>query len=453
MTDQELKKAYQKYLEQYAAYEINEAYTEGKNPDIYRDLKKKDPDNRIPVPLAKSAVEDMTGYAGRDIKISYRKVDQTNGTDAKEDEYQALMDSIQDFNDDDTLLSELYQEMISQKEVYLLLWTSDTMNLDRGMLTPEYQMVTMEDMIVFYTRSLKPEVSHAIRFIKDEDEKGIKTIEAIIYYPLFAESYISRDGGNWTRNELGDVSYPYQKCPIVVLKMSREGGPIFKAEIPLIDAHDKGLSKTQNEIDRFNALIALFPGKVTKEFISKLEQMKAIDELGDYERWPEFLEKNLAGVEAFTNKQLDRLERLFHKTIKIPDMTSLDFAGGAEAASAKAYKLLGMEFKASGIEIYFFKAMYRRAELINDVINASVMSIDTELYTPFVTMKRNLPIDELQKAQIAVQLKGIVSDETLLKFMPRTIVEDPAGELERIKKQNESCVQNIYNHHRHLGTL
>ena len=42
---------------------INDAYVLGKNPTIYSSSIGEYPDNRIPIPWAKSAVEDLTGYA------------------------------------------------------------------------------------------------------------------------------------------------------------------------------------------------------------------------------------------------------------------------------------------------------------------------------------------------------------------------------------------------------
>ena len=55
----------------------NERYVIGNNPAILDKEPGKAPDNRIPTPLAKSAVEDMTGYAGRagDVKTSYELVE------------------------------------------------------------------------------------------------------------------------------------------------------------------------------------------------------------------------------------------------------------------------------------------------------------------------------------------------------------------------------------------
>ena len=46
--------------------------------------------------------------------------------------------------------------------------------------------------------------------------------------------------------------------------------------------------------------------------------MKLLDGMDqwDADKWPRYLEKNLAGIQAFYTDLADRLERLYHATIK-----------------------------------------------------------------------------------------------------------------------------------------
>ena len=62
---EQIKKYRESLTDRALIYAENRAYVEGKNPAIHRERKKKDPDNRVPVPLAKSSIEEMAGYAGR----------------------------------------------------------------------------------------------------------------------------------------------------------------------------------------------------------------------------------------------------------------------------------------------------------------------------------------------------------------------------------------------------
>lgn len=418
-------------------YKENEAYTRGKNPELFRKKKTKDPDNRIPIPLAKIAVDDMTGYAGRDIAVTYANVEAKDDDKTKTDDYQEIMRTFQEYNEDNLLLSDAFKEMLKHERTYLLFWTSDELTLSNGMLTPEYSIVGLDRMVVIWDGALKPKMKIAALFGTEEDNP--ENQEVILYLPLMAERWTKKKNATeWMQDTEYINNYPYTSVPAVEIKMSREGGPLFEAEKPMIDANDRGISKSMNEMDRFNALIALFPGKVDAEFVKLLEEKKIIDQLGQYDsdKWPQYMEKNLEAVNEFYNKLLDRLERLFHKSVKVVDFSSTEFSSGDDSGAARAFKVLAMEFKASEIEIYFKKAMNRRTELFNDVINASTSSIKTEDYKTVTIMKRNLPVNDLQKAQIAQILKGLqVSDLTILKIFGKDFVPDPEAEVKAMQDQ------------------
>jgi SPP1 family phage portal protein len=211
-----------------------------------------------------------------------------------------------------------------------------------------------------------------------------------------------------------------------------------------MDAIDELISKTQNEVDRYNALITLFPGKIDEDMINRLTVLAKpfIDELDNYDpaAWPRYLEKNLSGVNEFYKAQADRLERLFHKTLNVPDMSDEKFAG-AQSGVAIAYKLIGFEFLVSEIEVYFRKGLNKRKQMYFEFINnATPRTIDPDKYTQQITWKRNIPVDDKEKVAIAAQLMGLgVSDETILKYLPSSIIDDAKKELERMAAEPEDA--------------
>jgi len=239
-------------------------------------------------------------------------------------------------------------------------------------------------------------------------------------------------GGSGPFREIETTPHPYGRVPINVYKANGSGLPFFESEKGLIDAQDKLLSSSVNEVDRFNAVMALFPFKVDKAFVDKLRDMNVIDDLDQFERWPEYLEKDLGKITAFYDQLADRLERLFHKSIKVPDFSDENFVGNASGV-ALAYKLLGLEFKAAQIDIYFDRGIRGRYELIGRGLNAGVARYNLDDYEAIIDNKRNLPVDDAAKVQIAQQLMGIVSQETILKMLPNSIVPDVEKELERLK--------------------
>jgi hypothetical protein len=57
-----------------------------------------------------------------------------------------------------------------------------------------------------------------------------------------------------------------------------------------------------------------------------------------------------------------------------------------------------------------------------------------------ITFNRNLPDDIFQLSQIAANLKGTLSDETILRMFPTYVVEDVEAELEKVNRQRDESV-------------
>jgi SPP1 family phage portal protein len=440
MDSSDIKKKKESLDKKHACYKSNFAYANGKNPTILTEPVKKDPDNRIPIPLAKTAVSDMSGYAGRAGDTTVKILDDGT-TEAEREEYEKLLLSITAHNKTDLETAELYEEALTQGVAYELFWTSDDLKLKT--VTPEYKIVSALEIVPIFTSSLKPELSHAIRFWKVGDVEY-----ADVYEPLFVTHYIkSKSEEEYkldpSKGKDSITEYPYKTVPLAIYPINRHAVSLFDAEKPIIDAHDDLISKSTNEIDRFNAMKLLMPGLVTKEMADKISSMGIFQNLGDDKKsWPEYLEKNLGGIETFYNALADRLERLFHKSIKIPDMTAESFAGGAQSGVAIAYKLIGMEFKASQIDTHFDQGINKRIELINDVLETSYTYVNDIKIK--ITHKRNLPIDESAKVEQALKLKGNISDEAYLRMFPRSIVPNVQEELDRLELEPDRQQVELY---------
>lgn len=424
-TLQELNKQRHRKSEQ---IKENNRYVKGENPNTLDALPEKKPDNRITIPLAKMAVDTLCGYAARpgDIQQFWEL---TDGETSPDDDYVTAQKEIAKHNDEHLETTDLYVSALTQGVSYELLWVSDKLTLPgSGTMTPEYKRIPNYEIELVWSEEIKPELLAAVRFWK-----GSEAQYADVYYPFKSERWQSKDDGSeWARDKTSDTVYPYSKVPLAIYPINEDMISLFQAEKGLIDANDKLLNKSVNEIDRFNALIALFPDKVDKAFVEKLRNLQVIDELGQYDKWPEYLEKNLSNIDSFYNSLHDRLERLFQQSTKIPDFTDEEFAN-AQSGVAMAYKLLGLEFVASKIEAYFFKGLEMRNELINDVLRAGGMPVEDYKY--IIKPLRNMPVDKKAAVEMAVMLKGVVSDETILRMLPRDIVDDVKAELERLENQ------------------
>ena len=88
---------------------------------------------------------------------------------------------------------------------------------------------------------------------------------------------------------------------------------------------------------------------------------------------------------------------------------------------------------------YDNKALTRRIELISEILKLT----DSEYIWRDVTIRftRNLPADLQEIVNIVNQLRGVVSEKTLLSLLP--FVTNPDKELEEVKKEKEENM-NLY---------
>lgn len=425
MTPKEIERYYAELQMKQKRIRENSTYAYGKNHKIYTNEAKPNPDNRIPIPLGKSAVTDITGYAGRPGEIKTEYINIT--ADEPGDEVAELLSLFGEHNKEGLENSELLTTSLSLGMAWELWYTSDKLELDKGMRTPEYVILKNSECLPIFSDDLKPELISFMRFWTSKEKKEY----CDIYYPLYSERWV-KEKDSWMPEKEGATIYPYSKVPVIQFRTSMYDEPVFEAQKPIIDGLDAIVSNTQNEVDRFAGLTMLFPEKISQTALKKV--MEAIqpffDDLDaiDSDKWPRYMEKNLAGVYEFYKTQAESLERYFHKTIKIPDMSDKEFAGDASGV-AIAYKLIGFEFLVSEIEIYFRQGLMDRFDMYKDIIDKSTMTVNWDDYKQEIVWNRNLPVDDEMKVRIASMLQGLGFDfKIIVKYLPNSIVNGMTDE-------------------------
>jgi len=441
MDSKTIEKYYQELTKLNIKYENNIAYVKGRNPVTLNEPAKKKPDNRITIPLAKIAVDTVHGYAGRagDIQLFWESKEIDDSDQLVTDKYIEIMRAIMEHNTENLETSELYHSGLVQGKSYELLWVSDDLHIP-GAMTPEFKKIPVNEVVIIWSKELKPKKEAVLRFQKYEEK-----ILVDIYYAKYSERYERKNGmmttGEWYRDELNDTSYPYEQPPLVIYPVNEDMDSVFEAEKGLIDGNDKILNKTVNEIDRFNALIALMPGRISKEVQNKLIDMGVIDDLNKFDKWPKYLQKDLSGINDLYSGAAKWIQDTFFQSVSVPNFADKDFTNAASGLSL-AYKLLGLEFLASKIETYFTQGLQERNELINDVLRVS-SKYKVDDYKLVIKSNRNLPTDVQAAAEIAQKLIGVVSKETLLRFLPTTIVDDAEKEMERIEQERDGITVDL----------
>jgi SPP1 family phage portal protein len=437
MDKETLKEIYAAQSSTVSQYLVDQAYVRGKNPTIARNATGDDPDNRLAIPLAKVAVDNMAGYMlpPGDPDIYYQLVDAGEDWDKKDDEYNRIIKEWREFNDDGLHVAEMVTEALSHGVAYEVYWTSagDTTEYP---VKPEWVMVPASQIYIKWSNQLKPVKEYAVRFYRDGENQ-----HAVVYYPGAAEGWVKEKDVDWKPFPDDDMAYPFEVVPVLEAKINKDGLCLFEAEKQTIDQLDKVMSKSLNEVDRFNAMIALFPFIVTPEIASQLKSMGYFQGLEQYDadKWPRYLEKNLGGAVEFYKWMAENLERLFHKTSRIIDFTDPTFGGGDESGVAKAMKLLCMEMVAAKAEIYLRRWLVERKELFDACINAGTSDIDTSIYKAEIKWRRNVPVSAKEQLEIASLMMGLgMTKEAILKILPKAILEDWERELEEQEKETAS---------------
>lgn len=415
----------------------NKMYVTGRNPTIVGEREKPEPDNRIPVPLAKIAVNTVVGYAGRpgDITTEYVRAEVS---ETAPDGYETVIAGFQEHNNEDIENSELLNVALSQGVAYELWWVSDQGEGEdeesEAMPMPEFRKCPANEAFPVYSQTLKPELEAFVRYWTRHDMSNgdmVETSVADVYYPFKRERWEKAHDSDRYRF-IEEEETPYSE-PAIEFTINMDKAPIFEAEKPLIDSYDSAISKSQNEVDRFNAAIMMLPGMMTAEMKSALRNgdTSFFDNLDQFEDWPEYLQKNLSGISEFYKEHASNIERLYHKSVGIPDISDENFAGN-QSGVAIAFKLLPLEFLVSQIEIYFKEGLQKRKTFYDDFLEMFGPDVDYEEYQTLVTWKRNMPVDEQMKVETAALLSGIVSTETVLRYLPNKIVPNVQDELEML---------------------
>lgn len=465
LDEESIRFHYERLEEQNRRYRENQLYSEGKNPQIHNMAPTKDPDNRLAIPLAKMAIADLSGYAGslRTIEIDNVNTDETAREDAETDAFIEAVEQVYEFNNTNRLTSQLYREAITQGVAYEIVFTREQ---EGNRFFPEYAKVPRSQIMPIFSDELKPELLAFIWFREIENDRrrdvdGNTVTIADVYYGK-NEIFMRNDDGEivqsnldgvierwvmvrdrWERDPSGDSQHLFDRPPLNIYKINENEQSVFEAEKGLLFAIDKLLSKSINEVDRFNSNILITSGPLNDEDLAMIQQWSImIGKQSSDESDPFYLSKNLGDIDNFYNLLADRLERLFHKSAKVPDFSDENFVGNSSGV-ALAFKLLGLEFLATEIDSFFDEGVRQRYDLIIQALNFVQERFDPNEYILSIRNQRNLPVDNETRARIAQTLLPIISRETLLRFLPNEIVDDAQRELERLAAEGAATLPDI----------
>jgi len=407
---------------------VQAAYVKGTNPSILAPAPKEEPDNRIPVPFARRAINMVLGYMFKEGNIVYSG-----------DGYDQSLTDIFDANDEGLIDLELAATSLAHGEAWELHWTEGG--------SDQFAQIPVSQCIAIYDDSLKPKLIGFIRHWSKRDYDNKTTFYAHVY----DEAQVIKYQGPTVEALAPDgqpEAHGYGRVPVVQFKISSDGSNLFDHVTALIDFYDKVMSEdVANELARFAASYMLMAGRLSDEVdpdtgeteVDKIKQTRLFQNLAGEKSVTDqiaFLTKDINA--SFIDTAADRCERLIYEMLQLfnPNDDTFVQASGV----AQKYKLLGFEYLCTAIATYFSIGLQDRISLIKKLgsnLSAGNNAANTDVT---ITWNRNLPDDLAQLATIASTLKDVLSDETILRLFPTYIIGDVDEELARLETQKQEAV-------------
>lgn len=262
-----------------------------------------------------------------------------------------------------------------------------------------------------------------------------------VYTEKYVTQYFVKDLGSEDYQLLNQDEHYFGSVPIVEFWNNEECQGDFEQQISLIDAYNVLMSDRVNDKEQFVDAILKLKGaslgdddEEVSRTIQILKKYKVLELPVGQDSDASWLVKNLNenDIEVLRNAIRDDI----HQFAMVPNLTDKNFAANASGVAMK-YKLLGLEQLAKIKERYFIQGLRERLQLFSNVLKVKGKAVDVSDVK--ITMTRNLPVNDLETAQMISTLNGMVSTPTLISQL--SFVDDPAAEVEKAEEEKEKAVQ------------
>ena len=341
--------------------------------------------------------------------------------------YVETLKDIFDYNNEQDHNAELSKGQSIAGVDYELLYTDEEARI-------RFTELPTESVIYVTTDEIDEKPLVAVRVYETDNIK--QPDEKLYYYEVYTDGEVikysaERHNENITLKEIDRYDHHFGEVPIIAYENNKEHSGDFEGILTQQDEYNQVQSDTANDLEYFTQAYLLMTGvRLDPEDAAKMMEQRVIN-LPDKESSAGFLIKDIndAAIENYKN----RLRKDIHSLSKTPNLSDESFSGNLTGV-AISYKIWGMDQVVAVKERKFKKALQRRIKLITNVLNAKGNNWDWRKIE--ITFSRNMPQNLVELAQMVGQLKGIVSDETLIALLP--FVTDPVMELERLAEQKES---------------
>lgn len=374
-------------------------------------------------------VDIEVGYfAGKPITYSYSDTDESEEMTGSEKAVDEATKTLSDF----VTRNNMYDKDLSMTKYATAaeycgrLFYIDEEGNERVKIIPPY-----ETIILYKNEMTEP--SYAIRYYTYIDLNDQEIVKAEFYDDTYKTEY---EGYIGSLTQVGEpVLHLFDYCPLQGIPKDNEliGSP--EKVISLIDAYDKILSDSTNEIESFaNAYMVYENVNLTDKDIEKAQATGAIRFFnGTGTGKVYFLTKNLN--DAYIENKLNRLENNIYRFSKTPNLSDPNTTYGEASGISLKFRLIGLETKCSMFEakvnsaaVYMFKVLassWRKKRIIVDPLQC------------YITCKRNFPADLANEANTAATLAGLGLPKRIV-FEQLSCVDDVDYALDLIEEEKDN---------------
>ena len=369
------------------------------------------PCNRIVTNYCYNIVQNYLGYI-TGIDIVYQSPNQFE-----------QMQDILDYNDVRTEDNELLRQA-------LIFGVSYEINYIDEDGQQRFKVLDPREVIPIYSNDLNSDLLYVIRYYEADlvNNNDAKKYVIEVYSQGSTAIYESFAGFS-TFSLLEERGNFYNQVPITVFALNPDQESIFDKVMTLQDAYNNLLS---GEVDDFeswsDAYLVLKGVTADAEVLDDCKRKRAF--MIDSDCDISYLTKSVSDTQI--ENMLKNVNDTIHKIANSPDFNDDKFM--SQSGIAMRYKLTGFENVASNIVANMTKALQKRLELIDSILHT--LGSDECWREVEIVFTRNLPVNTLETAQMVNQLRGLVSDATLLTQIP--FVGDIKKELELLNEQKEA---------------
>nr|DAZ26019.1 MAG TPA: PORTAL PROTEIN [Caudoviricetes sp.] len=324
-----------------------------------------------------------------------------------------------------SLDSELVKDMSIYGRAYELIYADEESR-------PKSVSINPEQAFVVYSNDCTHVPMFGVYYYKTYSISGYCTGAVCNVYDKDNSYTYESNTDNWNSMVLtAQMPHFFGNVPLIEYRNNREKQGDFEQVISLIDAYNILMSDRVNDKEQFVDAFLLLAGiEVDGDQARKLKAEKIL--LAPDGGKAEYLSKVLS--ESDIKVLRDNIKEDIHRFSMVPDLSDDSFGGNLSGVAIK-YKLLGFEQVVKNKERYLAKSLKKRFEAYNKFLGIKGQMSEVPIHRVDIAFTRNLPVNNLEVAQMINHLCGTVTQETLLDQLD--FVADPKEEANLARKEQQ----------------